>query len=146
MDSKGINTTVHSKNEISRTHIVVFADESFTFKNHFQIDTIKCYTDEKGLQFHLLAFNRTPKCNHSDIFHLRHCLLAEILESWSENDFVYAIDSDVIYHGYETKWNIPKENIDLVFFERWWNGEVMAGEQLYISISLPAFACTASHF
>ena len=117
-------------------HIVIFADESFTTKNFLQTDTIKCFCDKNGLQFHMVNVKKRRSCKHFSVFYRRHCILAEIMKNWKENDFVYAIDSDVIYHGYETNWNIPKENIDLVFFERWWNGEVMAGKQLYISHAL----------
>ena len=51
------------------------------------------------------------------------------MEWWKENDFAYVIDSDVIFHGHESTWKDPGENIDLVFFERWWNGEVTAGKK-----------------
>ena len=46
------------------------------------------------------------------------------MESWIENDFVYAIDSDVISYDSEADWQNPEENVDLVFYERWWNGEI----------------------
>jgi len=46
----------------------------------------------------------------------------------NENDFLYAIDSDVIAHNYEGDWQWKNEDIyDLIFFERFWNGEVVAG-------------------
>ena len=114
------------------THIVIFADENFTFKNHLQIDTIKCYAYINGLQFHFFGFNKTPKCTHDNVLYRRHCLLAEIMENWRENDFVYAIDSDVIYHGNASEWYDPEENIDLVFYERFWTGEVTAGKSVNI--------------
>ena len=50
------------------------------------------------------------------------------MESWAVNDFVYAIDSDVIFHGFESDWHNQEENKDLIFFERWWNGEIVAGK------------------
>ena len=47
----------------------------------------------------------------------------------NENDFLYAIDSDVIAHNNEGDWQWNNEDIyDLIFFERFWNGEVMAGK------------------
>ena len=47
----------------------------------------------------------------------------------NENDFLYAIDSDVIAHNYEGDWRWNNEDIyDLIFFERFWNGEVVAGK------------------
>ena len=37
----------------------------------------------------------------------------------NENDFLYAIDSDVISHNYEGDWQWNNEDIyDLIFFER----------------------------
>ena len=46
----------------------------------------------------------------------------------NENDFLYAIDSDVISHNYEGDWEWNNEDLyDFIFFERFWNGEVVAG-------------------
>ena len=87
---------------IQRRHVVIFVDEIFESKNHLQIDTIKCYCLKKGLQFHIFRLSRTEKCKHNNVFFLRHCLLAEIMEKWkTENDFSYVIDSDVIAPNYE---------------------------------------------
>ena len=58
------------------------------------------------------------------------------MEWWRENDRVYVIDSDVIFHGHESTWKNPGENIDLVFFERWWNGEVTAGKKSKVVTNL----------
>ena len=49
-------------------------------------------------------------------------------QDWEENDFVYLMDSDVIAHNYEGEWDFEQEKIyDLIFYERWFNGEVVAG-------------------
>ena len=112
----------------------MFADETFASKYHLQIDTIKCYSDEKGLQFHIFDFNETEKCKNNSVFSRRHCLLADIMENWIENDFVYAIDSDVISYDSEADWQNPEENVDLVFYERWWNGEIVAGKSFQSTI------------
>ena len=94
-----------------------------------QIDTIRCYSTKKGHQLHIFGLNRTKECNQNAVFHRRHCLLAEIMKNWNKNDFVYAIDSDVIAPDYEGDWQWDyEENHDLIFYERWWNGEVMAGK------------------
>ena len=38
------------------------------------------------------------------------------------------MDSDVIAHNYEGQWNFEQEKkYDLIFYERWFNGEVVAG-------------------
>ena len=113
-------------------HIVISTDESFITKNHLQTDTIKCFCDKNGLQFHMFSVNKTRRCKHFSVFYRRHCILAEIMKNWNENDFVYAIDSDVISYK-ESSRNLqnPNENIDLIFFERWWNGEVMSGKYTY---------------
>ena len=94
-----------------------------------QIDTIRCYSTKKRQQLHIFGMSRTKECNQDAVFHRRHCLLAEIMKNWNKNDFVYAIDSDVIAPDYEGDWQWDyEENHDLIFYERWWNGEVMAGK------------------
>ena len=50
------------------------------------------------------------------------------IQDWEENDFAYLLDSDVIAHNYEGEWDFEQEKIyDLIFYERWFNGEVVAG-------------------
>ena len=72
---------------------------------------------------------KTTKCPYNIPFHRRHCLLAEFMKMLNENDFLYAIDSDVIAHNNEGDWQWNNEDIyDLIFFERFWNGEVVAGK------------------
>ena len=107
---------------------MVFVTENFKTKNHLQIDTIKCYSKIKGIDFHLIDLNKTANCNHTVEFYRRHCLLAEFMENCAENDFAYLMDSDVIAHNYEGDWEWDiQEKHDLIFYERWFNGEVVAG-------------------
>ena len=72
----------------STIHIVIFADEYFQSQNHLQIDTIRCYTDNKSFQLHIFGLDTTPKCNHSINLHRRHCLLADIM---STNVYLYIL-------------------------------------------------------
>ena len=38
------------------------------------------------------------------------------------------MDSDVIAHNYKRDWNWDEEEkYDMIFYERWWNGEIVAG-------------------
>ena len=77
---------------------------------------------------------KTAKCPYNIPFHRRHCLLAEFMKMLNENDFLYAIDSDVIAHNYEGDWQWNNEDIyDLIFFERFWNGEVVAGNGAFLT-------------
>ena len=81
---------------------------------------------------------KTTKCPYNIPFHRRHCLLAEFMKMLNENDFLYAIDSDVIAHNnYEGDWQWNNEDTyDLIFFERFWNGEVVAGNGVFLAFSL----------
>ena len=62
-------------------HIVIFADESFQSKNHLSLDSVRCYSKNKSHQFHLFGLNETANCNHSYVYHRRHCLLAEFMRT-----------------------------------------------------------------
>ena len=81
-----------------------------------------------------LVLTKLQSANMTMYFNRRHCLLAEIMEIWKESDFIYADDSDVIYHGYGSEWHNPEEDVDLVFFERYWNGDVTAGKLVKIKL------------
>ena len=103
-----------SKNERNGSkirHIVIFADEDFQSKNHLQIYTIRCYSTKKGQKLHIFGLSRTKECDQNAVFHRRHCLLAEIMKNWNKNDFVYAIDSDVIAPDYEGDWQWDYEEM-----------------------------------
>ena len=81
-----------------------------------------------GQECHIFGLNATDACKHSIPFFRRHCLLAEMMERWNESDFFYVIDSDVIANVNEGDWQWDQEeSSDLIFYERWWNGEVVAG-------------------
>ena len=104
-------------------HIVIFATEDFKSNNHLQIDTINCYCRKKDYNFHLLDLDKTNTCHHTAEFFRRHCLLADSMKNWKENDFIYFLDSDVISHNFEGNWHWDdEEKYDLIFYERWWNG------------------------
>ena len=80
----------------------------------------------------MFDMNKTRICDHNVEFFRRHCLLAENMQNWKKDEFVYLLDSDVISHNYQGNWDWTHEkNNDLIFYERWWNGEIMAGNQFY---------------
>jgi hypothetical protein len=90
---------------------------------------------------------KTTKCPYNIPFHRRHCLLAEFMKMLNENDFLYAIDSDVISHNYEGDWEWNNEDLyDFIFFERFWNGEVVAGKDKSPEVPFHGITLPYSYF
>ena len=110
--------------------VIIFADDRFVLNNRLQIEAVKCYCENKSLPLHVFSLKKTSKCKQNIAYYRRHCLLSEIMKNWKENDFSYVIDSDVIAHDYEDNhWEYQdlEKSYDLIFYERWWSGEIMAG-------------------
>ena len=107
--------------------VIVLADESFQEKYNLQIETIHCYTARHGLDVIVPTHKEMDKtqCSEKTFYLRRHCLLSRIMETYPEGHYFVLLDADTI--AFDLSQKFPLEEYlshDLVFYERWWNGEV----------------------
>ena len=107
--------------------VIVLADENFQEKYNLQIETIHCYTARHGLDFIVPTREEMDKtqCLEKTFYLRRHCLLSRIMETYPEGHYFVLLDADTIAFDLSRKFPLEEYlSHDLVFYERWWNGEV----------------------
>ncbi|KAI1731339.1 hypothetical protein Ddc_00146 [Ditylenchus destructor] len=77
-------------------------------------------------------FEWRKKCNQKDFMFRRHCVLAQLLRQTSELEYVVFLDADVgvINPNHLLEEYISESGADLIFYERIFNYEVMAGSYI----------------
>lgn len=112
--------------------LVIMADQNFQGKYTSQIQSIRCYAQQQGYDLWLLN-GSFPRCVafRSDFFYLKHCAVAELLETRPERYTAVVLDADVVAvvldRGLERWLHSPGE---LQFYQRIAGPEVMAGNYL----------------
>lgn len=112
--------------------LVIMADQNFQGKYTSQIQSIRCYAQQQGYDLWLLN-GSFPRCVafRSDFFYLKHCAVAELLETRPERYTAVVLDADVVAvvldRGLERWLRSPGE---LQFYQRIAGPEVMAGNYL----------------
>jgi len=132
LDKQGSETTRPKLDRDITIHIIIVADLEYQDMYRLQLETIRCYAEAKGLHLiHPSEIDMTIchrnffRLFNGNVFFQRHCLVANIMEKYPEEDFFIVMDADTI--AFDLDVNFPQEYLkhDLVFYERWWNGEVM---------------------
>ncbi|CAJ1339072.1 unnamed protein product [Effrenium voratum] len=118
--------------------LVIMADELFQKRYAPQIQSVRCYVQQQGYDLWLLNGMMFPRCVafHSDFFYLKHCAVAEFLETQKEGYSAVVLDADVVAVALDRPldfWLSSKS--DLQFYERIAGPEVMAGN--YIARNVP---------
>uniref|UniRef100_A0A0N4ZTZ2 Nucleotid_trans domain-containing protein n=1 Tax=Parastrongyloides trichosuri TaxID=131310 RepID=A0A0N4ZTZ2_PARTI len=120
---------------ISHTISIISIVDNDNIDNYeVAINTIKCYAAHFNYKYLLLNINRYPNltklCHQKDFMYKRHCFLAKYIESnLNEDDIILFIDADIgiINPGHSIEEYIPKDGEEIIFYERIFNHEVMAG-------------------
>ncbi|KAK6730313.1 hypothetical protein RB195_007026 [Necator americanus] len=117
--------------------IVVVVQNSLNREQYQQAqDTVECYAAYHDYPFHyvIVEDNSTLSilCPQKDFMFQRHCVVAHLMSSWQE-EWMLFLDADmaVINPNHLIEEYIPDDtNIHLVFYNRIFNHEVMAGSYL----------------
>lgn len=118
--------------------LVVLADGQFQKQYGTQIQSLRCYAQQQGYDLWLLNGSAFPKCIafRGDFFYLKHCAVAEFLETQADGYTAVVLDADVcavaLERGLDDWMRGPGE---LQFYERMGGPEVMAGN--YIAKNVP---------
>ena len=108
-------------------HIVVLADMNAKEKYKFQLETIHCYARTHGFDFLVPTKDEMKKtqCSEKSFYFRRHCYLSRTMATYPDGHLFVLLDGDTIAFNLTRKFPLEEYlSHDLVFYERWWNGEV----------------------
>ncbi|CAE8643117.1 unnamed protein product, partial [Polarella glacialis] len=113
--------------------IVVVVDHAFSARYAGQMQTIRCYCEKHGYNFHVLSGNEHTVCQQyrGDYFFKKHCTVAEFLESQPSGYVVAVIDADVVVASPERsleRW--AHHDADVQLYDRCLLPEIMAGNYM----------------
>ena len=123
-----VQKTPSEKAPSPTVHIVVLADMNAKEKYKFQLETIHCYARAHGFDFLVPTKDEMIKtqCVEKTFFLQRHCVLSRTMATFPDGHLFVLLDGDTIAFNLTRKFPLEEYlSHDLVFYERWWNGEVM---------------------
>lgn len=122
----------------SDVYMISIADGSFRRRYGPLFDAMSAYATSHGYEWRVLGENEThSECGeerYPTFFFRKHCIVSKWMEGETRpGDRVMVFDADVVPYrarhslDYWLKWTLDD---DLVFYDRTWNSEVMAGNYL----------------
>ncbi|EFO15374.2 hypothetical protein LOAG_13136, partial [Loa loa] len=123
------------KAEIKIAVVTVLKDLSNINEYQLAMETFECYCIYQKYEWVVIDVSQNDTlrllCPQYEFFFQRHCVLAQLLEDNGNFDYVLFVDSDMGVIN-------PKRRIeeyiidgkDIIFYNRIWNFEVMAGSYL----------------
>uniref|UniRef100_A0A1I8ECS7 Nucleotide-diphospho-sugar transferase domain-containing protein n=3 Tax=Wuchereria bancrofti TaxID=6293 RepID=A0A1I8ECS7_WUCBA len=121
--------------EIKLAVLTILKD--FTNINEYQLamETFECYCIYQRYEWVIInvSQNDTLKllCPHNEFFFQRHCVTAQFLQENNNFDYVLFIDSDMgVINPKKRIEEYIMDDKDIIFYNRIWNFEVMAGSYL----------------
>uniref|UniRef100_A0A0N5C710 Glyco_trans_2-like domain-containing protein n=1 Tax=Strongyloides papillosus TaxID=174720 RepID=A0A0N5C710_STREA len=114
--------------------IVTIVNNQNTENYKVAISTIKCYAAYFKYDYILINTNGIKglyeECNQKDYMYRRHCFLARYMEdNFKDGDMILVLDADIgiINPSYVLEQFMPRNNEEIIFYERIFNHEIMAG-------------------
>uniref|UniRef100_A0A0K0E3D6 Glyco_trans_2-like domain-containing protein n=2 Tax=Strongyloides stercoralis TaxID=6248 RepID=A0A0K0E3D6_STRER len=121
-------------NNLYNIKIVTIVNSLNTNKYEVAIRTTKCYAAHFKYEYYLIVIKDgdtlSGKCCQEDFMYKRHCFLSYYMkENFKDGDFVLVLDADIgiINPSYLLETFIPKAGEEIIFYERIFNHEIMAG-------------------
>uniref|UniRef100_A0A0K0ENY5 Glyco_trans_2-like domain-containing protein n=1 Tax=Strongyloides stercoralis TaxID=6248 RepID=A0A0K0ENY5_STRER len=113
-------------------------NEEFSLSNYAQaIKTIWCYSLQYNYTFVILNEYRNPElsinCNHKDFMFRRHCLISNFGQKNEDKiKYIVFIDGDigVVNPLHRLEEYLPKNEEEILFYDRIFNYEIMAGSYI----------------
>uniref|UniRef100_A0A8R1DXE7 Nucleotide-diphospho-sugar transferase domain-containing protein n=1 Tax=Caenorhabditis japonica TaxID=281687 RepID=A0A8R1DXE7_CAEJA len=111
-----------------RIAIVMVVTNDTKIENYdIAIQSVRCYSRIHNYEF-ILAVDTDFNCEHKDKFFRRHCVSAKILPLF---DAIAFLDADIgIINPKRKIEEYMQDGIDIVFYDRFYNWEVMAGSYI----------------
>uniref|UniRef100_A0A8R1IB94 Glycosyltransferase family 92 protein n=1 Tax=Caenorhabditis japonica TaxID=281687 RepID=A0A8R1IB94_CAEJA len=111
-----------------RIAIVMVVTSDTKFENYdIAIQSVRCYSRIHNYEF-ILAVDTDFNCEHKDNFFRRHCVSAKILPLF---DAIAFLDADIgIINPKRKIEEYMQDGIDIVFYDRFYNWEVVAGSYI----------------
>ena len=84
-----------------KIHIVTLADQAAKKAYRLQLETIRCYVEANGYNLiipsnDLMKDEECTTLGKKDIMHIRHCVLAKMMEKYGKKDYFFVMDADSI--------------------------------------------------
>ena len=116
----------------SNVGLIIVSDDKFVSKFANQLETLRQYAKKHGYVFFQEDPSHAVECKlHSNFFFRKQCFVSIFLKRLPENFVLFVFDGDTIARPGEdvslSRWIDLTQDSDLVFYEREWNFEIMAG-------------------
>nr|CAD2189510.1 unnamed protein product [Meloidogyne enterolobii] len=124
---------------LEKIWVIVIVNNAQILSNYnLAQSTLRCYCQLNGYPLEVINTSEMGKennnCKQKDFYFQRHCILANFLSSHSADiKFAFFMDADIGVinpnHSLE-EFLEGKKDFDLIFYERIFNGEIMAGSYI----------------
>lgn len=135
-ESDSVNVAATTSTSTS-TYMIAIADKSFQQRYDPIFNKMSTYASKYGYEWRVIGDTGTePECEErfQVYFFRKHCIVAKWMQRETKpGDRVLVFDADVVPYRTHTAlehWLHLSSEDDLVFYDRTWNDEVMAGNYL----------------
>ncbi|VDM69137.1 unnamed protein product, partial [Strongylus vulgaris] len=110
--------------------IVTIIDNATSYVEYTEaMGSVGCYARIHEYEYIVITADlHFDECPHNEMFFRRHCIVASILHNY---DYILFLDADIgVVNPNRTIEDYIEDNVDIVFYDRFYTFEVMAGTYL----------------